>query len=81
MIRNGLMYVMYKTTVYLPKELKLSLERLASRHGISEAELIREAVRAFISQGQAPRPRLPLFESGLIDLAERSEYSLSGYGD
>jgi Ribbon-helix-helix protein, copG family. len=75
------MYGMYKTTVYLPEELKLSLERAASQHGISEAELIREAVRAFISRSQAPRPRLPLFESGLIDLAERSEDSLSGFGE
>lgn len=75
------MYGMYKTTVYLPEELKLALEKVATRHGISEAELIREAVRAFISQSQPPRPQLPLFESGLIDLAEGSEDALSGFGE
>lgn len=72
---------MHKTTVYLPEELKLALARVASQRGISKAELIREAIRAFVSQSQPRRPRLPLFESGLIDLAERGEDAHPGFGN
>jgi predicted DNA-binding protein len=32
---------MFKTTIYLPRELKEALARLAGRQGRSEAELVR----------------------------------------
>jgi predicted transcriptional regulator len=35
---------MTKITVYLPRELKRALTRLARQRGCSEAELLREAV-------------------------------------
>ncbi len=38
------MYGMKRTTVYLPEELKARLEAEASKRGVSEAEIIREAV-------------------------------------
>ena len=44
----GIMYGMRKTTVYLPDELKADLERTAGVTGRSEADLIRDAVRALL---------------------------------
>ena len=72
---------MKKTTVYLPDELKANLERAAGATGRSEADLIRDAVRALL-EGQRPaRPRLPLLESGAPTLAERvDEEFAAGFG-
>ena len=39
------MYGIRKTTIYLPEELKQAVEAQAARHGISEAEVIRAAIR------------------------------------
>jgi Arc/MetJ-type ribon-helix-helix transcriptional regulator len=75
------MYGMQKTTVYLPDELKRALARVATRRGVSEAELIREALRAITRDAGPPKPRLPLFESGLPDLAERIDAALEGFGE
>ena len=75
------MYGMQKTTVYVPEDLKRALARTAAARGWSEAELIREALRAVTSAGEAPRPRLPLFESGKPRLAERIDQALSGFGE
>ncbi len=57
------MYGMKKTTVYLPDDLKVALERAAAR-GRSEAELIREAVRDLTGDIERPKPKMPLFSSG-----------------
>lgn len=38
------MYGMKRTTVYLPEELKARLESEAKRRGVTEAEVIRQAV-------------------------------------
>jgi hypothetical protein len=70
-----------KTTVYLPEELKRSLERMAVLSGRSEAELIREAVAAHVSAVDRPRPRGGLFESGDSSFAGRAEDALTGFGD
>lgn len=75
------MYGMQKTTVYLPEELKRALGRFAAARGISEAELIREAVRAITAEVPPPSPRLPLFASGQPDLAERADAALEGFGE
>jgi Arc/MetJ-type ribon-helix-helix transcriptional regulator len=72
---------MRKTTVYLPDEIKRQLGRVAASRGISEAELIREALRAATQEARPPSPRLPLFESGLPDLAERLDAALDGFGE
>jgi plasmid stability protein len=75
------MYGMEKTTVYLPADLKRALSRTAAARGQSEAELIREALRAATAQGAMPRPRLPLFASRKPRLAERIEEALAGFGE
>jgi Arc/MetJ-type ribon-helix-helix transcriptional regulator len=77
----GSVYGMRKTTVYLPDDLKRDLERVAAARGLSEAELIREAVRTLARESAAPRPRLPLFESGKPRLAERIDQALAGFGE
>lgn len=71
---------MEKTTVYMPPDLKRALARLASARGTSEAELIREALRKIVAAAPAPRPRLPLIESGKPTLAERMDDALEGFG-
>lgn len=75
------MYVMQRTTVYLPESLKLDLERTARVAGRSEADLIREGVRHVVSVYDAPRPRIPLFRSQDPTLAERVDEHLKGFGE
>lgn len=77
----GTMYGMHRTTVYLPDDLKQALTRAANRRGVSEAELIREGVALAIAYEKPPRPRLPLFNSGQPDLAERFDELLKGFGE
>lgn len=77
----GIMYGMHKTTVYVPEDLKRALTRTAAAKGQSEAELIRQALRAATTLGAPQRPRLPLFESGKPRLAERVEEALAGFGE
>jgi ribbon-helix-helix CopG family protein len=76
----GMMYGMQKTTVYVPEELKRSLARAAAARGCSEAELIREALRAVTTHSAPPHPHLPLFRSGKPRLAERVDDALAGFG-
>ena len=75
------MYGMDKTTVYLPSELKQALAATAKRRGVSEAELIREGIALVTAAERPPRPRLPLFDSGRSDLAERFDELLEGFGE
>lgn len=75
------MYGMRRTTVYLPEDLKAALERVAASTGRSEAELIREGVRSVTAAAGAPRPKLPLFNSGDPTLAERVDDALAGFGE
>ena len=69
---------MEKTTVYLPEDLKKALRRVALETGTSEAALIRQAIEAATREAQAPRPQLPLFNSGQRHLAERVDELLRG---
>ncbi len=75
------MYGMLKTTIYLPEEMKLELQRIAASRGISEAELIREALKGIIESAAPPKPRLPLFKSGNPNLAENVDKYLQGFGE
>ena len=75
------MYGMQKTTVYIPADIKDALARAAAARGVSEAELIREALRTLTAQEIPPRPRLPLFKSGKPRLAERVDEALAGFGE
>lgn len=71
---------MEKTTVYLPRELKESLHRVALEHDTSDAEIIREAIAARVSR-ERRRPRGALFASGDPTLSERVDELLDGFGD
>ena len=75
------MYGMQKTTVYIPEDLKRILRQVAAARGVSEAELIREALRELTARASAPKPRLPLFRSGKPELAERVDEALTGFGE
>ena len=75
------MYGMQKTTVYIPEDVKRTLSRVAAARGVSEAELIREALRALTAQATPPKPRLPLFKSGKPRLAEGVDEALAGFGE
>ena len=74
-----MIYGMQKTTVYIPEDVKRALGQVAAARGVSEAELIREAVRTLTSKTTPPRPRLPLFKSGKPRLAERVDKALAGF--
>lgn len=72
---------MEKTTVYLSDDLKRALRRASRASGRSEAELIREGIGLVTGTHRIAEPRLPLFESGQSDLAERVEMHLRGFGE
>ena len=73
---------MEKSTVYLPVDLKRALRRAARSTGRSEADLIREGIGMVTGTHRVAEPRLPLFESGQPDLAERvDELLLDGFGE
>ena len=81
MIAYGIMYGnMHRTTIYLPESLKDALARAAREEGCTEAELIREGVERLLLARHA-EPRLPLFASGVPDLAERVDELLAGFGE
>lgn len=69
---------MEKTTVYLPAELKDALRRSAQRQGVSEAQVIREAILARVGEPR-PRPRGGLFAGESV--AHRVDELLPGFGE
>jgi plasmid stability protein len=69
---------MEKTTIYLPDDLKEAVKRAARRRGTSEAEVIRESIRAGVG-GTKPRPRGGLY-SGSEPIARRVDEFLDGFG-
>ena len=72
-----------KTTIYLPDPLKRDIERAAGRNGVTEAQVIRDAVSRVLAEERAyPEPRIPLgaFTLGAPDIAERAEELLDGFG-
>ena len=48
---------MEKTTLYLPTDLQRALQEQARRSGRPQAELVREALRAYLEGAASPRPR------------------------
>lgn len=65
-----------KTTVYLPESLKAAVEREALRRGVSEAEVIRQAIADAVAR---PDPRF-----GILDaepFADRAEDLLGEFGE
>lgn len=67
---------MTKTTVYLPSDQKEAVAREARLRGISEAELIRQAVAAALRR---PTPRGGLFASAAF--AQRADELMAGFGE
>jgi hypothetical protein len=81
----GIVYGMRrkKTTIYLPDDVKKNVEKVAEREGISEANIIRDAVAKSIGERTVPKPRIPLgdFVLGAPDIAERVDELLDeGFG-
>lgn len=77
------MYGMKKTTLYLPDDLKRSVERIAEHEHTSEAEVLRSAIRDMVAQRERPRPTIPLWPEGIgpPDLAENvDKYLAKGFG-
>jgi plasmid stability protein len=70
---------MDKTTVYLPDDLKAAVKRAARQRGVSEAEVIRESIRAGVG-GAKPRPRGGLY-TGSEPIARRVDELLDGFGE
>jgi hypothetical protein len=70
---------MDKTTIYLPLELKSAIKRVARRRGVSEAEVIRDAIRSSVADDR-PRPRGGLYDSG-GSIADDVDRHLEGFGD
>jgi Ribbon-helix-helix protein, copG family len=68
-----------KTTIYLPDELKVAVKRAAKKRGVSEAEVIRESIRAAVASVR-PRPRGGLY-SGSEPIARRVDELLDGFGE
>jgi hypothetical protein len=54
---------MVKTTLYLPEGLQQQIHDIAKQTGRSQADLIREALAAFVGQYERPRPA----SIGIID--------------
>ena len=72
---------MEKTTVYLSADQKRSLARAARAEGRSEGDLIREGIDTLTARHRVAEPTIPLFESGLPDLAERTDEYQDGFGE
>jgi hypothetical protein len=65
---------MRRTTIYLEPELELLLKREARRAKRPMAEVVREAVRLYVSDGPARRPPgAGAFASGRKDTAARAD--------
>jgi hypothetical protein len=70
---------MNKTTVYLPDGLRDALAAHASRRGVPQAEVIREAIQAAVG-AERIRPEGGLYESG-DPISERVDELLAeGFG-
>ncbi len=54
---------MEKTTLYLPEQLQHELREAARREGRPQAELVREALGAYLHARPRPRPR----SIGIVD--------------
>jgi predicted transcriptional regulator len=67
--------MMKKTTIYIPDELKLSIEASARRRGESEAHVIREALVAYIAAEPKELPSVfGSVEDGTISAANYEDW-------
>lgn len=75
----GIMYGMKRTTIYLPEPLKALLEQEASRRGVAEAEIVRQAVDKELRRS-APRAGLVTAPSVEVHGANLHEH-MEGFGE
>jgi hypothetical protein len=75
----GSAYGKFKTTVYLPKNLKRALEIEAAARRVSDADLIRHAVSAEVGVMDGRLPPSDVFSGG-ADLARHVDEHLDGFG-
>ena len=70
---------MRRTTVYFPDDLKARLEAEATRRGVTEAQIVREAVD---KETRRPRPRGGIMSGGELDARDiDSTDALKGFGE
>ncbi len=66
---------MRRTTIFLEDRLLKQAQRYAARHGKSFAQVVREAVAAYMTEGGTMKSKLPSvagkFASGRTDVSER----------
>jgi predicted transcriptional regulator len=72
--------MVFKTTIYLPDELKAALERVAAETGRSEADLIREGIRLQIERQQPPPPTIGIMVSDDPEFARHVDEHLAEFG-
>ena len=75
---------MKRTTIYLAPELEMLLKSEMLRQNRPMAEIVREAVEAYVTrEPRKPPPGAGAFASGHIDTAERTDGVLeeTGFGD
>lgn len=70
---------MTKKTIYLPADLTAAVESVARHRGVSEAEIMREAIRVGVA-GERPKSKGGLFASNQ-QLSERVDELLAGLGE
>ena len=73
---NGVyIYVMRRTTVFLEDALLKQAHRYADRHGKSFAQVVREALTAYLAEGGTMKGKLPSvaaqFASGRSDVSSK----------
>jgi hypothetical protein len=67
----------HKTTLYLPEDLKRGVEVVSQALGVSEAEVIRDAIRRRV---QPSRPKPGIFSDPEFDARQADAY-LDGFGE
>jgi hypothetical protein len=68
---------MRRTTIYLEPEIEVLLKTEMVRRKKSMAELIRDALRAYLGRGRGTPPGAGAFKSGLKSTAQRAEEILA----
>lgn len=65
---------MVKTTVYLDEALAFKVRQLARTQGRSQAEMIRDALKAYTGEAGRSRPKgIGAYTSARSDVSERTE--------
>ena len=73
---------MVKTTVYLPEETKQRLRTAARLEGISEADVIRQAIDARVaSVGRGFKLRRPILSSSVLNSNDTEAVLAQGFGE